>query len=194
VARLDDVSLDLIFREARTFTRWLDRDVDQATLEAIWTLARMGPTSANCSPMRVVFVKTEAARSRLRPHLSSTNVESVMAAPVTAILANDLDFYERLPQLFSEESVTWFKGKPNADATAFRNGTLQGAYLIVAARALGLDCGPMSGFDNEGVDRAFLADRPRWRSNFICNLGYGDRASLEPRKPRLAFADTCTIV
>lgn len=194
MARLDDASLDLILREARTFTRWLDRPVDDATLEAVWDLARMGPTSANCSPMRVVFVKTAAAKARLRPHLSSTNVASVMAAPVTAILANDLDFYERLPQLFGEEAVAWFKGKPSAEPTAFRNGTLQGAYLMIAARALGLDCGPMSGFDNAGVDRDFFPDRPRWRSNFICNLGYGDRASLEPRKPRLAFAEACAIV
>lgn len=193
MARLDDASLDLIFREARTFTRWIDRAVDDATLAAVWELARMGPTSANCSPMRVTFVKSADAKARLRPHLSKSNVDPVMAAPVTAILAYDLDFYDRLPQLFGEESVSWFKGKPNAEATAFRNGTLQGAYLIVAARALGLDCGPMSGFDNAGVDRTFFADRPRWRSNFICNLGHGDPASLEPRKPRLAFTEACTI-
>lgn len=191
---LDESALDTIFRRARTFNRWSDRPVEDATLVAIWELARMAPTSANCSPIRIVFVKTAAAKERLRPHLSSGNIASVMSAPVTAILAHDLDFYERLPSLFNAEAVGWFKGKPSAEPTAFRNGSLQGAYFIIAARALGLDCGPMSGFDNAGVDAAFLAHQPRWRSNFICNLGYGDPEGLRPRNPRLAFDEACSIV
>jgi 3-hydroxypropanoate dehydrogenase len=194
MVRLDDASLDIIFREARTFTRWQARPVDDTTLEAVWRLARMGPTSANCSPIRVVFVKSAAAKRRLEPHLSRSNVASVMASPVTAILAHDLAFYERLPQLFGAEAVSWFKGKANLAETALRNGSLQGAYLMIAARALGLDCGPMSGFDNAGVDSAFFADRPDWRSNFILNLGYGEREGLEPRRPRLEFAEACRIV
>jgi 3-hydroxypropanoate dehydrogenase len=193
VARLDAASLDLVFREARTFTRWIDRTVDDATLAAVWDLARMGPTSANCSPLRAVFVRTAAGKERLRPHLSKSNVDPVMAAPVTAILAYDLDFYDLLPRLFGEEAVGWFKGKPNAEATAFRNGTLQGAYFIIAARAVGLDCGPMSGFDNAQVDAAFFKGSP-WRSNFLCNLGFGTGSDLRPRHPRLNFDEACKII
>lgn len=194
MVRLDDAALDVIFREARTFTRWTGRPVEESTLVDLWNLLRLGPTSANCSPMRVVFVKSAEARARLRPHLSDGNVASVMAAPVTAIMAYDLDFFDNLPRLFDAEAVSWFKGKPGAEPTAFRNGSLQGAYLIVAARALGLDCGPMSGFDQAGVDREFLSGHPRCRSNFICNLGYGDRSGMKPRRPRLAFDEACAVV
>lgn len=194
MTQLDETALDTIFRSARTFRHWSDRPVDDATLVAIWELARMAPTSANCSPMRIVFVKSAAAKERLRPLLAEGNVASVMSAPVTAILAHDLEFYERLPELFNAEAVGWFKGKPNAEETAFRNGTLQGAYLIIAARALGLDCGPMSGFDNGAVDAAFLSHQPHWRSNFICNMGYGDPRGMRPRNPRLAFDRACAIV
>jgi 3-hydroxypropanoate dehydrogenase len=190
--RLDDASLDLIFREARTLTRWTGRDVTDDTLRAVWSLARMGPTSANCSPMRILFVKSDAAKARLRPHLSGTNVEQTMTAPVTAVIAYDLAFCDLLPRLFSAEAVGWFKGKPHEQETAFRNGTLQGAYVMLAARALGLDCGPMSGFRNAGVDAEFFAGTSL-RSNFLVNLGYGDRTGLEPRNPRLAFDEACTI-
>ena len=194
MTRLDDAALDTLFRKARTFRNWSDRPVENATLDALWDLVRLAPTSANCSPLRIVFVKSAAAMERLRPHLAEGNIASVMSAPVTAILAHDLDFYEHLPTLFNEDAVGWFKGKASAEPTAFRNGSLQGAYLILAARALGLDCGPMSGFSNEGVDAAFLAHQPRWRSNFICNLGYGDPEGMRPRNPRLAFEDACAIV
>ncbi len=191
---LNDTALDTLFRKARTFHRWSDRPVEDTTLKALWDLARMGPTSANCSPIRIVFVKSASAKERLRPHVAEGNIASVMSAPVTAILAHDLDFYERLPELFNADAVSWFKGKPGAEPTAFRNGSLQGAYVMLAARALGLDCGPMSGFDNAGVDGAFLGHQPRWRSNFICNLGYGDEPDMRPRNPRLAFDEACAIV
>jgi len=195
VERLDNASLDLVFREARTFRRWDDRTVSDDTLRAVWDLARLGPTSANCSPMRVLFVTSEAARQRLKPHLDAGNVEQTMTAPATAIVAYDMAFHELLPRLYSVEAVGWFKGRELAIRnTAFRNGSLQGAYLIIAARALGLDCGPMSGFSHKGVDGEFFADRPSWRSNFLCNLGYGDRASLDPRLPRLAFDEACAIL
>ena len=194
MTRLDNAALDTLFHKARTFRRWSDRPVQDATLHAMWDLLRMAPTSANCSPLRIVFVKSAAAKERLRSHLAEGNIASVMSAPVTAILAHDLDFYEHLPTLFNEDAVGWFKGKASAEPTAFRNGSLQGAYLILAARALGLDCGPMSGFSNEGVDAAFLTHQPRWRSNFICNLGYGDPEGMHPRNPRLAFEDACAIV
>ena len=194
MAPLNDAALDTLFRKARTFHRWSDRPVEDATLRAVWELARMGPTSANCSPIRIVFVRSAAAKERLRPLVSQGNVASVMSAPVTAILAHDLDFYERLPVLFNAEAVGWFKGKASAEPTAFRNGSLQAAYLMLAARALGLDCGPMSGFDNAAVDAAFLGHQPRWRSNFICNIGYGEEPDMPARNPRLAFEEACAVV
>jgi len=191
--RLDDDALDLIFREARTVSRWQDRPVDDAVLKELWDLVRMGPTSANCSPLRIVFAKSGDAKERLRPHLSSTNVEQTMAAPVVAILAHDMAFHDHLPRLFMAEAVAWFTGSETVtQETAFRNGTLQGAYLIVAARALGLDCGPMSGFSNAGVDETFFAGTT-WRSNFLVNLGYGDRSGLDPRAYRFGFDEACRI-
>jgi 3-hydroxypropanoate dehydrogenase len=154
----------------------------------------MGPTSANCSPMRVVFVKSPEAKERLRPALSAGNTAKTMAAPVTAIVAYDLDFIEMLPRLFPHDNArAWFEGKEELiRTTAFRNGTLQGAYLMMAARALGLDCGPMSGFDNGKVDAAFFPGG-RIRSNFLCNLGYGDPKGLFERSPRLSFDEACEI-
>jgi len=191
---VDDTSLDLIFRAARTHVAWRDRAVSRELLEAVYDLARLGPTSANCSPMRVVFVCSKAAKERLRPALDEGNVDKTMAAPATAIIGYDLAFYERLPELFPHtDARSWFAGKDRViRETAFRNGSLQGAYFIIAARALGLDCGPMSGFDQALVDRAFFAETSV-RSNFLCNLGYGDPAALRPRAPRLAFAQACRV-
>ncbi|HEY0525649.1 MAG TPA: malonic semialdehyde reductase [Stellaceae bacterium] len=192
---LPDEGLDILFREARTHNGWLDKPVSDTLLQAIFELAKMGPTSANCSPMRVVFVKSREAKERLRPALSAGNMEKTMTAPVTAVLAYDLEFYEHLPKLFPQtDARPWFTGKPELiQATAFRNGSLQGAYFITAARALGLDCGPMSGFDNAKVDAEFFPDG-KVKSNFLCNVGYGDPSKLFPRNPRFAFEEVCRIV
>ena len=189
---LTDQSLDLLFRAARTHNAWRDQPVSDALLQAVYDLARMGPTSANCSPMRLVFVKTKAAKERLLPTLIEGNKEKTMAAPVTVIVGYDTEFYERLPELFPHaDARSWFVGNDQLiEQTAFRNGTLQGAYLIIAARALGLDCGPMSGFDNAEVDRLFFPDG-KVKSNFLCNLGFGDPSALFPRSPRLAFDEAC---
>jgi 3-hydroxypropanoate dehydrogenase len=192
---LADDDLDLLFREARTHNAFQDKPVSETLLRAVWELAKMGPTSANCSPMRVLFLKSQAAKKRLRPALSEGNVEKTMKAPVTAIIAYDLDFYEHLPRLFPHaDARPWFVGKDELiRTTAFRNGTLQGGYLILAARALGLDCGPMSGFDNAKVDAEFFPGG-RVKSNFLCNIGYGDPAGLFARSPRFAFDEACNIV
>ncbi len=197
IAALDDAALDLIFCQARTYGEFEPREVDDDLLRRIYALARMGATSANSNPMRVVFVRSKAAKERLRPALIASNRAKTMAAPVTAIIAYDTRFYEHLHYLFPHEAgvVGWFTGPGKeevASATAFRNGTLQGAYLMIAARALGLDCGPMSGFDNAKVDAAFFADG-RFKSNFLCNLGYGLPDKLFPRAPRFAFEDACRI-
>ncbi len=192
---LSDAALDRIFRNARTHTHWQEREVSDVLLQAVFDLAKMGPTSANCSPMRVVFVKSPEAKERLKPALAEGNVDKTMAAPVTAIVGHDLEFYERLPQLFPHtDARSWFVGKPELSRdTAFRNGSLQGAYLMIAARSLGLDCGPMSGFDNEAVDRAFFPDG-QVKSNFLCNLGHGDPEKLHPRSPRLDFDQVCRVL
>lgn len=184
-----------IFTEARTHNKWLERPVSDETLRQLYDLVKMGPTSANCSPARFVFVRSPEAKEKLRPALSSGNAEKTMAAPVTVIVAYDEAFYDRLPELFPHaDARSWFTSSPDvAHETAFRNGCLQGAYLIVAARMLGLDTGPMSGFKNRLVDEAFFAGTG-WRSNFLVNLGYGDPAGLFPRLPRLAFDDACRIV
>jgi len=190
-----DAALDLIFREARTFSAWQDRPVETETLRAVWDLAKLGPTSANASPGRVVFVATPDGKERLKPCLNAGNVDQTMSAPVTAIVAHDMEFYERLPELFPQtDARSWFIGNDELIAgTAFRNGSLQGAYLMLAARSLGLDCGPMSGFDTAAVDREFFAGTSI-KSNFLCNLGYGDRTKLHPRNPRLSFDDACQVV
>jgi 3-hydroxypropanoate dehydrogenase len=195
VGRLPVEALEQIFLKARTLTRWLPRDVPDDLLAELVDILKLGPTSANCSPARFVFVKTKAAKARLKPALSPGNVEKTMSAPVTAIIAYDMEFYERLPQLFPHEDArSWFAGKPAViTSTALRNGSLQGAYLIIAARSLGLDCGPMSGFDNAKVDAEFFPNRAI-RSNFLCNLGYGDWTSLHDRSPRLSFADMAQIL
>jgi 3-hydroxypropanoate dehydrogenase len=192
---LSDPALDLIFRSARTHNGWLDRPVEELTLHRLYELFKWGPTSANCSPARIVFVRSREAKERLRPALSPGNLDKTMAAPVTAIIGHDLRFYDRLPQLFPHtDARSWFAGKDELiKTTAFRNGTLQGAYLIIAARALGLDCGPMSGFDQARVDDEFFPGGTV-KSNFLCNLGYGDPAKLFARSPRLEFAEACRIL
>lgn len=192
---LDKESLDLIFNEARTYTAWQDRKVDPALLRQVYDLAKMAPTASNSQPMRVVFVASTEAKEKLKPALDAGNVEKTMKAPVTAIIGYDLEFYEHLPRFFPHvDAKSWFVGKEELIKTsAFRNGSLQGAYLIIAARALGLDCGPMSGFNNAKVDEAFFAGT-RIKSNFLCNLGYGDASKLHPRSPRPAFDEMCKIL
>lgn len=192
--RLDAPALAQLFTDARTHNAWQDKEVPDALLRDLVELMRWAPTSANTSPARIVFVKSPEAKARLKPLLMEGNVEKSMAAPVTAIIAHDLDFYEHLPRLFPHtDARSWFVGKPDFIAnSAFRNGTLQGGYFILAARALGLDCGPMSGFDNAGVDAAFFAGS-NIKSNFLCNLGYGDPEGLHPRSPRFDFEDIARI-
>jgi 3-hydroxypropanoate dehydrogenase len=192
---LDDRALDRLFREARTHNKWTDRPVPDAKLRELYDLLKWGPTSANASPARFVFVRTPEGKAKLKPALSAGNVEKTMTAPVIVIVAHDLNFYDRLPELFphAPDAKTWFTGSYSfAEQTAFRNGSLQGAYLILAARAVGLDAGPMSGFDNAKVDEAFLAGT-NWRSNFLVNLGYGDPAGLFPRNPRLSFEEAARL-
>ncbi len=187
-------ALATLFLDARTHDAWQDRPVDPVLLRRLWDLTRMAPTSANCLPARIVFVTTPQAKEKLRPALMDGNVEKTIRAPVTAIIGHDLAFYEHLPRLFPHtDARSWFVGNDALiETTAFRNGTLQGAYLIMAARALGLDCGPISGFDNAKVDAEFFAGT-RVRSNFLCNLGHGDPAALYPRGPRLDFDEACRI-
>jgi len=192
---LSEAALDQLFRSARTFNAWQPREVSDAQLHQLYELAKFGPTSANSSPMRVVFVKSKEAKEKLSPHLSEGNRAKTMLAPVTAIVATDYAFYDKLPQLFPHaDARSWFAGnQPLIDTTAFRNGSLQGAYVILAARSIGLDCGPMSGFDNAGVDAAFFAGTTI-KSNFLINIGYGDASrDLFPRSPRLSFDEACRI-
>jgi len=195
---ISEDALDALFRQARTYSYFLPKPVDDELLKRIYDLAKLGPTSANTSPMRVVFVKSQIAKERLKPALAPGNLAKTMVAPVTAIVADDQRFHEFTPRLFpqSPEFGKQFTqpGKEEFTRThAFRNSTLQGAYLIIAARALGLDAGPMSGFDNAKVDAEFFPDG-RWKSNFLVNLGYGDPSKLHPRGPRLDFAEACRIV
>ena len=192
---IDDAGLDLLFREARTHNKWQDRDVSEETLHKLYDVVKYGPTSANSSPARFVFLRSKEAKSRLAPALSSGNMEKTLSAPVVAIVAYDPKFHEKLPFLFphNPDATSWFTSNDSlAATTAFRNGTLQGAYLIMAARALGLDTGAMSGFDNAKVDEIFLAQRG-WRSNFLLNLGYGDPSGVWARSPRLPFAEAAVI-
>ncbi len=193
---LDEKGQDLIFKEARSYNRWSDEKVSEGTLRAVVDLMKWGATSANCWPMRIVFIRSDAARARLKPHLIEGNVEKVMQAPVTAIIAYDTKFYDRIPEFFPHNpgARDWFAHDEEvAFTTAFRNGTLQGAYLMIAARALGLDCGPMSGFSNEGVDDEFFPDG-QFKSNFICALGVGTTEELFPRSPRPAFDTIAEIL
>ena len=209
-APLTDAALDQLFRSARTHSFWLPKPVSDDTLRRLYELMKWGPTSANCCPARILFLRTPEAKQRLVPALAPPNVDKVLTAPVTAIIGADFHFYEKLPQLFphAPNFKDMFEQSPElTDHTARRNSSLQGAYLILAARALGLDCGPMSGFDNAKVDAEFFgADKEcedcdqeffpltHVRSNFLCNLGYGDRARLFPRSPRLSFEQACALL
>ena len=192
---LDDHSLDQLFREARSYGAWTDQPVSEIDLRAIYELTKMGATSANCSPARFLWLVTPDAKAKLKPLVSAVNAEKVIKAPVTVIIGYDVGFAEQLPRLFPQAPTArdWFADPQVAEVTAFRNGTLQGGYLIMAARALGLDCGPMSGFDNAGVDRAFFGGT-RIKSNFICSIGRGDASKLAPRAPRLSFEEAGEIV
>src|SRR5579871_5821132 len=194
-APVGDAALDILFRTARTYTAWQPRPVSDARLRAVYDLARMGPTSANLAPLRIVFVRSEAAKARLLPALAPGNVEKTRTAPVTAIIAYDLEFYEKAPQLMPHADFrTPFVGKPDLiQESAFRNGALGGAYFILAARAFGLDCGPRSGFNADKVNAEFFPEG-KWKANFLCNLGYGDPASLHPRNPRLSFEEACIVL
>jgi 3-hydroxypropanoate dehydrogenase len=192
---LPSEAMDQLFRQARTHNAWLDKPVTDHTLHQLYDLMKWGPTSANTSPARILFLRTPEAKERLKPALGAANVEKTMQAPVTAIVAYDLTFYEHLPKLFPHNPAAreWFANSAELrQITAFRNGSLQGGYFILAARALGLDCGPMSGFDNAKVDAEFLPANVK--SNFLCNLGYGDPDKLFPRSPRLTFDEVCQIL
>ena len=209
MATVDDGALNAIFREARTLSAWLDKPVSDHTLRQIYDTMKWGPTSANSSPARFIFLRSREAKERLRPALASGNVEKTMSAPVTVIVAYDLKFYDKLPRLFPHNPSMRevFGGNPQLiEVTAQRNSSLQGAYFMLAARALGLDCGPMSGFDNAKLDEEFFAagkcqecgqeffPEGHVKSNFLCNLGYGDRSKLHPRLPRLDFNEACTLL
>jgi 3-hydroxypropanoate dehydrogenase len=194
--RLDDDDLDLILRNARTHNVWLPTPVPESMLREIWDVMKFGPTSANCSPLRIVFVQSKEAKERLVACMSENNRAKTRDAPVTVILAMDLEFYEKLPRLFphNQTARSWFVGKPEFIwETALRNSSLQGAYFIIAARALGLDCGPMSGFNADKVNAEFFAGSSL-KVNFICSLGQGDASKLFPRSPRLDFEEACRIV
>jgi 3-hydroxypropanoate dehydrogenase len=207
--KLDDGALDLLFREARTHNVWLNRKISDDTLRKLYDLAKWGPTSANAGPARFVFLRSQKAKERLRPSLSPGNITKTMTAPITIIIAYDLKFYDKLPKLFPQNPAmrAVFENNPQLiEATAKRNSSLQGAYLMLAARALGLDCGPMSGFDNAKVDDEFFAagqceeceqeffPEGHVKSNFLCNIGHGDRSTLYPRNPRLEFTEACTLL
>lgn len=190
-----DETLDIIFREARTRNGWEERDVSTALMQAVYDLMKWGPTSANCSPARFIFVASEAAKSRLKPHLMDGNVEKTMTAPCCVIIGYDTAFHEHLPTLFPHtDAQSWFVGNDELIAeTAFRNGSLQGAYFMIAARALGLDCGPMSGFDQAGVNSEFFAGTT-YRTNFLCNIGYGTNKDVFDRCRRFDFDEACQVV
>lgn len=189
-------ALDQLFDAARTHNAWQERPVSDELLTRIYNSMRMGPTSGNCCPARIVFVKSKEAKEKLKPALSAGNMAKTMAAPVVAIIGYDMHFYEKMPFLFPHDLTarSWFdKDEQTTFTNAFRNGTLQGAYLMLAARAYGLDCGPMSGFDNTMVDQLFFAGTAV-KSNFLCSLGYGDPTNMFPRSPRLAFDEACSIL
>jgi 3-hydroxypropanoate dehydrogenase len=190
-----DLALDQIFVKARTYAQWTQAPVAEDLLRGVYELAKLGPTSANCCPGRFAFLLSRAARERLAPHLFSGNRAKTLAAPCCVIFAYDLGFVDHLPHLYPQNpaAASWFSGVGVTAETALRNGTLQAGYFMLAARALGLDCGPMSGFDAAGVDAEFFAGTS-WRANFLCNLGYGDPSALRPRSPRLEFEAACQVL
>jgi 3-hydroxypropanoate dehydrogenase len=191
---IDQAAIDALFTNARTQNKWTDQPVSDADLHSIFDILKMGPTSANCSPARFVFIRTPEGREKLRPALSAGNLDKTMSAPVVVIVAHDPKFYDKLPMLFPHaDARAWFAGNDAlAQETAFRNGSLQGAYLMIAARAMGVDCGPMSGFDKSKVDAAFFAESG-WKANFLINLGHGDASGLLPRSPRFSFDEACIL-
>lgn len=193
-SKLNDKALDILFRDARSFSHWLDKDVSDQQLEEIYELMKMGPTAANSCPIRIIFVKSQEAKKQLKEHLDQGNIEKSMSAPVVAIFAMDLEFYEKLPLLFPHtDARSWYAGKPEKiSKVAERNSMLQGAYFILAARSMGLDTGPMSGFNNISLDQEFFSDG-KLKSLFICALGYGNKEKLYPRGPRLSFNEVCTV-
>ena len=192
---LTEVGLDLIFRDAHTQNSWRPEAVAEELLRRVYDLAKLGPTAANCTPARFVFVVSKEAKEKLRPCLAPGNVDKTMQAPVTMLVGYDLEFYEKLPELFPRaDARSWFVGKPDLiQEAAFRNSALQGAYMMIAARSLGLDCGPMSGFDAEKLSAAFWPDG-KVKANFICNIGYGDDLKIFPRGPKLSFERACQII
>jgi 3-hydroxypropanoate dehydrogenase len=192
ISRFDGAGLDQLFRNARTRNAWLPRPISDEMIRELYELAKWGPTAANSNPARFVFIRTPAAKERLKPHLSAGNVDKVMAAPCCVIVARDLRFYDLMPQLFPSRDMRslFVDNAPLIEEITFRNSTLQGAYLMMAARALGLDCGPMSGFNAATLDSEFFPDG-RWKSNFLCNLGFGSEENLFPRNPRLSFEEAC---
>ncbi len=192
---LNENALNTIFKEARTHSSWQDKNIEDSVLKEIYDLSKMGPTSANCMPMRVVFIKTKTEKEKLKQCLAEGNIDKTMSSPVTAIIAQDMEFYEKLPKLFPHtDAKSWFVGKQDyIEETAFRNSSIQGGYFIIAARSLGLDVGPMSGFDRKKCDELFFTGT-KIRSNFLCNLGYGIKEKLYPRGPRLSFDEACKII
>lgn len=192
---LTDTALATLFQDARTHNTWLDKPVSDQQLRQIYALMKWGPTSANSSPARIVFAKSDTAREKLAACMSAGNAEKTRLAPVTAIIGMDMAFYEKLPQLFPHtDARSWFAGNQKAiEATAFRNSSLQGGYFIIAARSVGLDCGPMSGFNEDKLNAAFFAGTTV-KVNFVCSIGYGDHGKLFPRSPRLTFDEACSII
>lgn len=197
---VNDNALDVIFRDARSYNAWQDKDVPEILMKAVYDLTKMGPTSANCSPARFLFIHSGEAKDRLIPLMIEGNQEKTRAAPWTVIMAHDMEFHEKIPELFPHNpgAKNWFEAPTIREETAFRNGTLQSAYFLIAARALGLDTGPMSGFDKDGVNKEFFigsgGEMETWRSNWVCNVGYGSEKNLFPRSPRLGFDDACKII
>lgn len=200
VTTQDNQTINRIFKDGRSYNDFRDEDIPERLIREVYDLAKMGPTSANCSPARFLFLHSKESKDRLIQHMSPGNIEKTKAAPWVAIIAYDIKFQEKLPELFphNQDAINWFSAPKVRDVTAFRNGTLQSAYFLMAARALGLDTGPMSGFSNEGVDQEFFISsggvRETWRSNWICNLGYGTNKDLFERSPRLVFDEACSVI
>ncbi len=192
---ISNEALDIIFRQARSHNGWKSSEISDEQLQALYDLMKMGPTSANASPARIVFLKSNEAKEKLKPSMDAANVEKVMSAPVVAIIAMDMQFYDLLPKLFPHDDArSWYAGKDEKILeTAFRNSSLQGAYFIIAARCVGLDCGPMSGFNTEKLEQTFFPDG-RFKANFVCAIGEGENSKLFPRLPRLEFNEACQII